>query len=249
MPFFRLHLARLALVGIAGAGCSFDWALPASPGAGGGVPGACAAEKALACASQGEVCNPESDDCVECRAEGDCRIRVNAESDFLYGCSASMQCVECAGDEDCRDNPYGFGGRCRDGICECAVSAECEGSAAGSRCVDFSCGCESAADCAANVRGKACVAVDIPLEECGCATDADCEGARNGASCEGGVCGCGADSDCEEAGYGPRCNARLGRPGCGCANDSECGVGETCKGAICPDPEAPDCVLGQCVAS
>ena len=205
--------ALILMVATAATGCDF----------GGGqtpTPNICTTD---ADCVDGGVCDPATNECVECLLDADCPLgkKCDGETNQCVGCLADADCagdlvcdstldlcVECLDDADCGD-----GGQCDEAmnVCiECVDDADCaypDANCAFSVCIDGECVTGAVPD------GLPCSDGDP------CTLDDQCEGGE----CVGGV----TDPDCVPTG----CE---GDPdGTPCDDGDDCTLDDFCLAGVC----------------
>jgi hypothetical protein len=211
----------------------------------------CLGEAAYLC-----VTDTKTGKCVECLADGHCKVNPAA-----LGPRCDLTTYNCVCDQasDCAGNSNGLdctGSR----LCGCSADTQCQ---APRKCVGLLAGgarvcaepCKADADCdtttapACDKLSGACVACtqdkhcpaatprcDSTTRSCkACLGADDCKASGNGAVCTGGACTCKGDADCAASTYpwGPRCVslATSTQVRCGCGGDTDCAAnphGPTC---------------------
>lgn len=201
---------------------------------GGGV---CTADCAAGACPEGTRCAAFADGAFcfpACAADADCPGPAFCDARFEAGPICFWRGPADTGDA-CADHRDCASGRCAEGRCLAACTAECP---AGQRCVSIG-------------PGRFCAAPPLP-EDAACDPGDDC---ADGLACVAGRClpdcaaGCPALSGC----LGARCHPR-------CADDLDCRPGRVCDrlaGGLCVDPgaggtgstcaSAADCADGLCL--
>ena len=175
----------------------------------------------------GEVCDTDTNQCVECLVENDCVGHASGERCHL----TYNVCVECLSGDDCQTALLPL---CHldAGVCvECLSNTDCVGDPDGEVCgAGNVCGgetsCSGPSDCSGNPDGDVC---DVDTGDCvECLTEADCVGNPDGPECgPGNVCftpaGCINHTDCDGDPAGEVCDVESG-------DCVECLISEHCDG-------------------
>jgi hypothetical protein len=211
------------------------------------------------------VCDPSSNDCVDCLQSSDC----DGDNECCVGklcdcCEGFVRASNgsCVPAPDCdEETPCGPCKTCRDGKCEDIVCPDGKICVDGSGCVE-ECDCTEAAPCTkitsrcvTSTQGCGCIACEGDCTS-GCSEGCYCDGTKCvGDICYGGKCPCTNGADCPE-GYGcdgsgncvpcssldcdnSECASVLG---CGCANDKCIDSDISCGNTPCTTSD--DCGFG-----